>query len=168
MGGFIYPVRDGYPNWKNEFDFNFQVDVKSSKHVLTHANSVTLVPISVTAETALRRSSIEKLRTAGALGELLAKQAEVFALDEKMDETYGATCAKVPADIVNFQHDPLACAVALGWSEGVEIKEVPLVIEEDGGWLHERVDESGRVMRVVTKVDGSRFSEFWVRSITEG
>jgi len=44
MGGFIYPVREGYPNWKNEFDFNLQVDVKSSKHVLIHATNVTLVP----------------------------------------------------------------------------------------------------------------------------
>jgi purine nucleosidase len=161
MGGFIYPVREGYPRWKNEFDFNLQVDVESSKHVLTHAAKVTLVPITVTAETALRRSSIEKLRTAGALGELVAKQAEVFALDEKMDETYGTTCAKVPGDIVNFQHDPLACAIALGWSQGVETEEVPLAIEEEGGWLHERIDKSGRIMKVVTKVDGPRFSDFW-------
>jgi len=84
-----------------------------------------------------------------------------------MDETYGTTCARVPADIVNFQHDPLACAIALGWSEGVEIKEVSLAIEEEGGigFMSESTSRAG-VMRVVTRVDGPRFSEFWVRRIT--
>ena len=58
----------------------------------------------------------------GDIDELLARQAEVFASDEKMGESYGASCARVPADIINFQHDPLACAIALGWSDGVEIR----------------------------------------------
>jgi purine nucleosidase len=161
MGGFIYPIRPGYPNWKNEFDFNLQVDVKSARHVLGNS-SPTLVPISVTGETALRRSAIEKLRTAGALGQLIARQAETFAADEKMDAVYGATCARVPDDIINFQHDPLASAIAVGWNEGVEIEELPIVVEEEDGWLRERVDNSGRKMKVVTKIDGPRFSEFWL------
>ena len=161
MGGFIYPPRAGYPDWKNEFDFNVQVDVKSAHHVLSNSNP-TLIPISVTAETALRRSSLGRLRAAGKLAELIAHQAEVFAADEKMDEKYGATCANVPADIVNFQHDPLACAIALGWSEGVAIEEVPIVVEERGGWLWERIDKAGRKVRVVTKVDGPGFGEFWI------
>ncbi len=37
-----------------------------------------------------------------------------------------------------LQHDPLACAVALGWN-GVEKRTVPLVLEVRDGWLHERV-----------------------------
>jgi hypothetical protein len=120
----------------------------------------------VTAETALRRSSLERLRGAGALGELIAHQAEVFAADEKMDAKYGATCANVPDDIVNFQHDPLACAIALGWDRGVEIEEVPIAVEERDGWLWERIDEAGRKTRVVRKIDGPRFGEFWVERIT--
>jgi purine nucleosidase len=166
MGGFIYPLRPGYPNWKNEFDFNVQVDIKSAKHVLGNS-SPTLVPISVTAETALRRSAIEKLRTAGALGQLIARQAEAFATDEKMDAVYGATCVRVPDDIVNFQHDPLACAIAVGWNEGVEIEEFPIVVEEEDGWLRERVDKSGRKMKVVTKIDGPRFTEFWLSLVAK-
>ena len=164
MGGFIYPPRAGYPVWKNEFDFNVQVDVKSAQHVLSNSYP-TLIPISVTAETALRRSSLQKLRAAGKLGELIAHQAEVFAADEKMDAKYGATCANVPADIVNFQHDPLACAIALGWDQDVEIKEVPIAVEVRDGWLWERVDDAGRKMSVVTKVDGARFCEFWVECV---
>ena len=168
MGGFVYPPRSGYPDWKNEFDFNVQVDVRSAKHVLENSNP-TLVPISVTAETALRRAHLEKMRSAGALGKLLARQAEAFAGDEKMEAVYGATCENVPADIINFQHDPLACAIAVGWSEGIEITETPLIIEESGGWLRERIPgpgESGKPFNVVTKVDGPRFSEFWSELIS--
>lgn len=166
MGGFIYPPRAGYPDWKNEFDFNVQVDVRSAQHVLSNSNP-TLIPISVTAETALRRSTLGRLRAAGKLGELIAHQAEVFAADEKMDAKYGATCAKVPADIVNFQHDPLACAIALGWDEGVAVEEAPIVVEERDGWLWERIDEVGRKMRVVTRIDGARFGEFWVERVAD-
>ena len=165
MGGFVYPVRKGFPDWKNEFDFNLQVDVRSAKHVLENSNP-TLVPISVTAETALRRADIDRLRPSGALGELLARQAEAFAADEKFETTYGATCERLPSDIINFQHDPLACAIALGWKDGVEIEEVPLVIEERDGWLHERIDPSGKIFRVVTTVNGPRFNQFWINRIT--
>lgn len=69
-------------------------------------------------------------------------------------------------DIVNFLHDPLACAIALGWDEGVEIAEAPLVIEEKEGWLAERIAPAGKPMRVVTKADGPAFSEFWVDAMT--
>lgn len=165
MGGYVHPVRPGFPDWKNEFDFNVQIDVKSAKHVLENS-SPTLVSLSVTAETALRRSHLDKLRTAGALGQLLARQAEAFAVDAEMETKYGKTCEGLPADIINFQHDSLTCAIALGWTEGVEIEEVPLIIEEKDGWLHERIDNTGVPIKVVTKVDGPRFSEFWVERIT--
>ena len=81
---------------------------------------------------------------------------------------YGETCEGLPRDIINFLHDPLACAIALGWDEGVEIKELPLAFEERDGWLHERLDPSGKLTRVVTKVAGARFNEFWFRKITKG
>jgi len=165
MGGYVYPVRPGFPDWKNEFDFDIQVDVKSAKHVLQNSNP-TLVPISVTAETYLRKAYLDKLRTAGELGKLLARQAEAFALDEKMEEKYGAIYEGLPKDIINFQHDPLTCAIALGWDEGIEIKEIPLMIEEKDGWLHERIDDSEKIFKVVTKVDGAHFSEFWIDLVT--
>lgn len=160
MGGFVYPPRLGFPNWGNDMDFNIQVDVKSAKHVIENS-SPTLIPISVTVETALRRAYLDDLRMAGALGQLIARQAEAFAVDEKHDTRFGETCEGLPRDIINFQHDPLACAIALGWDEGVEIKELPLILEEKDGWLTERIQPSGKPVRVVTKVDGARFSQFW-------
>jgi purine nucleosidase len=165
MGAYVYPTRLGFPNWGNETDWNIQVDVKSAKHVIENSNS-TLIPLSVTVETALRRAYLDDLRKAGALGRLIAQQAEAFAIDEQNEMRFGETCEGLPHDIINFQHDPLACAIALGWNDGVEIEELPLLLEEKDGWLHERIDPSGKPVRVVTKVDGPRFNEFWINKIT--
>jgi inosine-uridine nucleoside N-ribohydrolase len=165
MGGYIYPPRSGFPKWGNDMDFNIQVDVKSAKHVLENSNP-TLIPLSVTVETSLRRAYLDDLRISGALGRLIARQAEAFAVDEKNETRYGETCAGLPRDTINFQHDPLACAIALGWNEGVEIEEVPLVLEEKDGWLTERIANSGKLVRVVTRVDGARFDEFWINRMT--
>jgi inosine-uridine nucleoside N-ribohydrolase len=165
MGGYIYPIRPGFPNWGNDSDWNIQVDVKSARHAIEHSNP-TLIPLTVTAETALRRAFLSDLRAAGALGELIARQGEEFAIDEQNEKKYGETCENLPNDIINFLHDPLACAIALGWNDGIEIKELPLIFEERDGWLHERVDASGRPTRVVTSIEGPRFNEFWLNTIT--
>jgi purine nucleosidase len=162
MGGYIYPTRPGFPTWGNDMDFNIQVDVRSAKYVLEHSDPL-LVPLSVTVETALRRAYLPDLRQAGALGALIAHQAEAFALEYQNEARFGETCAGLPRDTINFQHDPLACAIALGWMDGVEIEELPLVFEEKDGVLTERVDPAGKPLRVVTKVDGPRFNEFWLR-----
>jgi inosine-uridine nucleoside N-ribohydrolase len=166
MGGYIYPIRAGYPQWGNEMDWNVQVDVRSAKHVLEHSNP-TLIPLSMTVETALRRKYLNDLRNSGPLGELIAQQAEAFAIDEQNETKLGETCEGLPNDIINFLHDPLACAIALGWNDSVEIQELPLFIEERDGWLHERIRPSGKVVRVVTKVNGSHFNEFWLEKITK-
>jgi purine nucleosidase len=167
MGGYIHPIRPGFPKWGNDGDWNIQVDVRSAKYVLENSNP-TLIPLTVTVETALRRVHLPDLRKAGPLGQLIAKQAEAFALDEQNEVKYGETCEGLPNDIINFLHDPLACAIALGWNESVEIEELPLIFEEKDGWLHERLDPSGKRISVVTKVDGARFNEFWLRKITNG
>ena len=164
MGGYIYPPRSGYPQWERNFDFNIEIDIKSAKHVLENSSPL-LVPLSVTVETSLRRSHLDRLRNAGPLGQLLARQAESFAEDEKMEEKFGKTCEGLPTDHINFQHDPLTCAIALGYNDGVEIKELPLVLEEKDGWLYEKIDNNGKIFKIVTKINGPKFSEFWVNQI---
>jgi hypothetical protein len=109
---------------------------------------------------------LNDLRTSGALGELLALQAEAFAIDEQNETKFGETCEGLPKDIINFLHDPLACAIALRWNDGVQIQETPLILEEKEGWLHERIDPSGKPTRVVTQIDGTRFNSFWLDKIT--
>ena len=161
MGGYLFPPREGFPSWGPEMDWNLQVDVESAFRVLQSADP-TLVPLTVTVETFLRRAHLDALRSAGPLARLIARQAEVFARDEGNEERYGRVCAGLPDDTINFQHDPLACAVALGWREGVEIETLPLVTTVEGGWLRQRVGEGGAPTRVVTRVDADAFAALWL------
>jgi inosine-uridine nucleoside N-ribohydrolase len=164
MGGHVNPAPPGFPAWSHEMDFNVQADHRAARHVL-ECSDPTLVPIEVTAQTALRRAHLPALRQAGRLGELIARQAEAFAEDERIGERYGRTCAGLPEDIVNFQHDGLACAVALGWP-GASVETLPLVLGEAGGWLRARVDPEGRPFRVATRVDGEGFGALWLERVT--
>jgi purine nucleosidase len=126
-----------------------------------------LVPLAVTVETALRRAHLPDLRDAGAMGQLLARQAEAFAQDEDMETRFGQSCAGLPHDIINFLHDPLACAIALDWNNGVEIREVPVKSEISDGLLCQTVDSRGKPTRMVTSVNGSEFSKFWLRTVAQ-
>lgn len=164
MGGSVFPIREGYPRFRNEDDYNIQVDMPSARYVLERSNPL-FVTLSVTVETALRRSYAPALRAAGPLGDLLARQTEAWTSLNPESAQYGRTYSGLPDDFVNFQHDPLACAAALGW-DGVSIEEVPLVVTERDGWLHERQDTAGRPMRVVTRVDGPRFDALWLSIVT--
>jgi hypothetical protein len=119
----------------------------------------------VTVETSLRRAYLPKLRQSGPLPQLIAGQAETFARNENYEAQYGLTCQGVPEDTINFQHDPLACAIALGRDKGVEIRETRLKSEIVDGWLRQRVDDSGRAARIVTRVDGAGFNEFWISTV---
>lgn len=138
--------------------------MQSAQYVIERSNP-TLVPLSVTVETSLRRAYLETLGKSGPLAQLIARQAEAFARDENMEARFGRTCEGLPEDIINFQHDALACAISLGWNEGVEIREVPLKSEIEDEWLFQRVDDSGKLTRVVTRVDGEAFNEFWLGTI---
>lgn len=164
MGGSVSLPPRGFPQWDFEMDYNIQSDVAAARFVFEHSRP-TLVPLSVTVQTALRRAHLEHLRGAGALGRLIARQAEAFALDEQMEEKFGRTCEGLPPDIINFQHDALACAVAAGWSEGVELSSLPLRMESRGGLLHQMIDDA-RPLSVVTRIDGDRFSQFWIDTLT--
>lgn len=166
MGGAIDPPRSGYPNWGPPLDYNLQADVSSARRVLENA-SPTLIPLSATVETALREAHLDPLRESGALGKLIARQAEAFAADEKELAGFGARYPGLPDDFINFLHDPLACAVASGWDEGIEITKTPVLLEDQEGWLSLRVDPAGKPIRVVTRVDGARFSQFWLETVAQ-
>lgn len=165
MGGYLYPPRPGFPRWGNEMDFNVQVDARSALTVF-HTSRPTLVPLSITVETALRRAHLNDLTESGPLGRLLARQAEAFAMDERFEIEYGQVCPGLPSDIINFQHDPLACAVALGWQEGMVIEDLNVAVEIVGGLVTERRDAAGSPARFVTQINGEAFSQFWVNTIS--
>jgi len=164
MGGYVFPTRPDFPQWGNDMDWNIQVDIQSAHYVLQHS-SPTLVPLSVTVETALRRAYLPALQQAGSLAQLIARQAEAFAQESNYEALLGQTHTGVADDTINFQHDALACAIALGWDDGVEISELPLTFTIEDGWLHERVDDSGKSTRVVTRIQGERFNEHWLQTV---
>ncbi len=164
MGGHPFPARSGFPDRGGETDYNIQADAVSAHFVLGRS-SPTLVPLPITVETALRRSDLAILRAAGPLAQLIARQADVYATDEGYEERYGKSYPGLPDDIINFQHDPLACAIGLGWRDGVEIRELSLVSELENGVVRQRVAENGQPTRVVTRVDAGRFAEVWLRTV---
>jgi inosine-uridine nucleoside N-ribohydrolase len=146
-------------------DYNVQADVQSALYVLQRS-SPTLVPIAVTAETSFRRSYLDNLNRSGPLASLIARQAEAFAEDENIQARYGKTCEAVADDTINFQHDPLTCAIALGWKQGVRIQELPIKSQVEDGWLRQSVDDRGQPMKIVTHVNGPAFNEFWLGTVT--
>ena len=164
MGGYVFPPREGFPSWGSDMDWNVQVDVQSAQYVL-QCSSPTLVPLSVTVETSFRRAYLATLRQSGPLAQLIGRQAEAFAKDSDYEAQYGKTCKGLPEDTINFQHDALACAIALGWDEGVEISVIPLKAEIKDGWLCQGVDENGKPTRVVTRVNGGKFNDFWLSTV---
>lgn len=161
MGGNVYAPPPGFPQWPNEDDWNVQVDVAAAQHVIREARPL-LVPVSMTCQTALRRSDLPRLAQAGKLGELLVRQAQVHDRSYNNAQKYGAVYAGLPDDLINFHHDPLACAIALGWDEGVTTEDVALRLEVRDGWLTETPDADGVPVRLVTKIDAGAFNAFWV------
>jgi purine nucleosidase len=167
MGGSVFPPRVGFPAWGNDQDWNIQVDIQSAQYVFQHA-SPTLIPLSITVETALRRAYLPTLQKSTPLAQLIARQAEAFARESNYEAAYGQTHAGLPDDTINFQHDSLACAIALGWNEGVQISEVALAFEIKDGWLYQMVAEHGQPTRVVTHIDGEAFNQHWLRTVAHG
>ncbi len=165
MGGYVRPIRAGFPQWPREHDYNVQMDIAAAQRVLT-AGQPLLVPMTVTVETALRRSYLPGLRRAGPLGALLARQGAAYDEDQQYAARFGAACPALPDDIVNFQHDPLAVAVALGW-DGVRIEQLTLALREEDGWLYEEEQSHGRTTAVVTAIDGERFNELWYQRVVD-
>jgi inosine-uridine nucleoside N-ribohydrolase len=166
MGGHVRPAPAGFPAWDFSMDYNVQEDAEAAKLVLASSNP-TMVPIEVTAQTALRRADLPALRESWPLGALIARQAEAFAVHERNEERYGQTCPALPRDFVNFQHDPLAVAVALGW-DGVRVEQLPLTQRMQHGWLRMEEQPGGRRTAIVTEVDGRRFDEHWLRRVAGG
>lgn len=164
MGGYVFPPREGYPAWGRDMDFNIQVDVQSV-HLVFERSSPTLVPISVTVETSLRRAYLPTLEQSGQLAQLIARQAEAFGKDPDNQVLYNDAWKALPEDLINFQHDPLTCAIALGWDEGVEIRELPLKSTIKNGWLHQTIDDHGKPTMVVTEINGDKFNETWLSTV---
>jgi inosine-uridine nucleoside N-ribohydrolase len=162
MGGHVPEAPDGLPPQGPEEDFNLQQDHLAARVVLEACDPL-VVPLAVTVQVWLRAAHLPRLRAAGPLGGLLADQVEARARDQGTTEL-GRSWPGLPDDLLNFQHDPLACAAALGW-EGVTVERVPTVLQVRDGRLVMTRRAGGRPLRVVTAVDGRGFEEAWLAAV---
>jgi inosine-uridine nucleoside N-ribohydrolase len=162
MGGHVTTPSSDFPQWGVHDDFNVQQDRLAAAMVFERCRPV-VVPLAATIQTFLRRAHLERLRAAGPLGDLLANQAEAHARDNRAD-IIGRVYPAFPDDLLNFQHDPLACAVGLGW-DGVKIEDIgtKLELREERLWMTREPSEP--TLQVVTDVDGPRFEEAWLRAV---
>lgn len=162
MGGWINAPAPGFPDHGAGRDWNVQCDTQAARVVAACAD-VTFVPLAATLRVHLRAADLPRLRSSGPLGALLALQGEAHGVDSGATGL-GAAYPALPDDLLNFHHDPLACATALGWT-GVTTKEVRLGPVMDGDVLRFEAHDEGRLHRVVVDVDGAAFSEVWLRAV---
>jgi inosine-uridine nucleoside N-ribohydrolase len=163
MGGWLDAFGGGAPHWGAHIDWNVQCDTGAMEAVFEHATDLTLVTIAATVHTHIRASDLDRLRASGPIGMLLARQARAHAADQSVRSLFH-TYDALPPDLLNFQHDPLACAVALGW-EGAPRDRFALRPRVVEGVLHFDEDATGREVDVVQSVDGEAFSDAWLDAV---
>lgn len=163
MGGWDRPPPAGLPQLGPEADWNVQCDTRATEIVAAAAGALTLVPLAATLQAHLCEADTGRLEAAGALGALLASQGRAWATERSLAALAGSHPC-LPADLLNFQHDPLACAVAAGYEPAAaETVRVRSVVRE--GILRFEEDEDGRDARIVTGVDGEGFRELWLSCV---
>lgn len=162
MGGWLAPPAEGLPAWGPEMDFNVQWDTRAVEIVAANA-TLTLVSLPATLNAHLRSADLPRLRAAGALGELLARQSQAHAVDNGL-AALGPAHAGLPDDLLNFHYDPVTCAVAAGWQGAVEV-EMSLRTSVHEGVLRFVPDPNGRETTVVTDVDGDAFAQTWLSAV---
>jgi purine nucleosidase len=163
MGGWVTRPDHGLPPWGPERDWNVGCDTRAAETLLRATGALTLVTLAATAKVHLRASHLERLEASGPLGQLVAHQARAYGEDHQM-EVFGRRYRALPDDLLNFQHDPLACAVAAGW-DGVRTEDLGLEPAYDGNTLRFVPHPAGRPVRVVTDADGETFAGVWLGAI---
>ena len=138
--GWFDSLPDGFPAWGPEMDFNVECDTRAAALVLGTCEC-TLVQPAVSIRAQLRARELPRLRAAGPIGALLARQSELHARDNDSAALARAHDG-LAADLVNFHWDPLTVAVATGWPGAA-------------------VDDA----RVVRDFDAEAFSELWLRAV---
>ncbi len=152
----------GLPPWGPDMDFNVQWDTRAAE-IVAAAADLTLVPLPVTLKAHLRAADLPRLRASGPLGELLARQGKAHGRDFQMPQM-GRLHAGLPDDLLNFQYDPVACAVALGWP-GARVEETRVQLIQDGDLARFQPGPNGRPVRMLTDLDSGRFTEYWLEAV---
>jgi purine nucleosidase len=163
MGGWIEQPADGLPPWGPDMDFNVQWDTRAAEKLASAGTDLTLVTLPATLRAHLRAADLPRLRASGPIGELLARQAETHAEDFGMS-ALGRSFRDLPDDLLNFQYDPVASAVAAGWP-GAVTRQTRVAADLDEGLLGFREDALGAAATVVVEIDGRNFAETWLAAV---
>lgn len=163
MGGWVQPPAEGLPSWGPQMDWNVQSDTAAALTVFNAAGDLTLVTLPATLRAQLRAAHLERLEASGPIGRLLARQARAHGGEYPMSQL-GSAHSGLPDDLLNFQYDPVACAVALGWS-GAVIACMNLRPRLEGAVLRFEPVTDGKLTEVVLDVGGSTFADTWLTAI---
>jgi purine nucleosidase len=162
MGGHVPEPGEGFPRWGASDDTNVQQDAFAAAIVFARCAPV-VVPLATTQRVTLRASHLEELRRGGALARLLADQGQAHARDLGRTEL-GRAFPALPDDLLNFQYDALACAVAAGW-DGATVSELPVAATLRDGLLRMLVQPGAPPLRVATDVDSPAFDAAWLAAV---
>jgi purine nucleosidase len=160
MGGWLSPAADGLPTWGPEMDWNVQWDRQAAQIVADAVRTLTLVTLPATLSVWLCARELPALRASGPVGKLIAAQSEAHARAAEITELPTANRG-LPPDLLNFQYDPVTCAVAVGW-DGARIEQLSLRGSLEGEVFRWREDlANGRPTSIVVEAAGERFSRDW-------
>ena len=162
MGGWVQPPAPDLPQWGPDMDFNVQWDTQAAEVVASTAQ-LTMVTLPATLSAHLSRADLPRLRAAGPLGQLLARQSQAYGQAYQM-EKLGREHPGLPDDLLNFHYDPVACAVALGWT-GATVEDMRLQPVRKDDVLSFHPNPAGRSIKVVQEVDGAAFRETWLSAV---
>lgn len=163
MAGWLEPPPPDLPQWGAAMDFNAQCDTRATEIVAAAAGHLTLVTLPAAMRAQLRARDLPRLRAAGEVGALLARQSQVRAQDGDIAALARAH-AGLPDDLVNFHWDPVTAAVAAGW-DGAAVDARLLTCAVTDGVARFVEDPDGRPVTVVTAVEHAAFSDVFVACI---
>jgi inosine-uridine nucleoside N-ribohydrolase len=165
MGGWLDHLSDEFPPWGPRRDWNVVCDVEAAETVARAAGDLTWSTIPGVIKAQLRERDLPRLRAAGAVGELLARQS----LAHGSDNGHRLLAVQYPGihdDLVNFHWDPVTCAGALGWP-GLDVIETRVETVRKGETLFLRRTATGRPARVVVDVDAVAFTDTWLTAVAD-
>jgi inosine-uridine nucleoside N-ribohydrolase len=144
-------------------DWNVQCDPDATRTVFGAAGDLTLVTLGATLDACVRESDVARLSSKGPVGALLARQLTAHALEYDMVAVGGAH-SDLPDDLLNFQYDVAACAVAIG-QPVAELDELVVAPRLDERTLRFEPTPTGRAVTVTTAVDRDALNELWLEAI---
>jgi inosine-uridine nucleoside N-ribohydrolase len=145
----------GLPEWGAAMDWNTQCDTQAAA-IVAGAADLTLVTLPAAMSVQLRAPDLQRLRDAGDVGALLARQSVQHAADHD----FGA----ITDGLVNFHWDPVTAAVAVGW-DGATVEDRRIAVETRDDVLVYVDAPGGRPARVVVDLDGDAFADYFLGAI---